>query len=689
MKREEKWYCSECNISIQFPKPRHFISTNYSAACLKCHGVGSFQVPNPNKLIIHPEKPLCKGAMYSPGFFPKGYLCKPFNGGYYVVQALATRYGFDPFLIPWNKMPEEAKNSFLYGDKKPLQVEFENKKGEVYIREFIFQGFYEQWLRDWDVGGTYTDKELCDECNGLKLRPQYLAVSLYGFNIPQLCDIPLDKLYKILVKGKLDTNIPSFVRNSFKIILTRLEFLIKTGLGYIKLNRVAETLSAGEAQRIRIAGLLGSDLSSLTVLLDEPSRGLHPSEIRTLLEVLMELRDKGNTIISIEHDLLFMEVADYIIDMGPGAGIRGGEIVAKGTPEEIKLSKTLTGDWLIGKKKFKISKEFRKPKNWLKIYGARENNLKGDVVEIPHGLIVGLCGISGSGKSTLIIDTLGRALVPVKHTTSVSRESIDPGEYEKIEGSLPQTLLIDQSKAKIGSPLKYLGLEPSIIKIYAETEDAKILGLNENKLKTRCSVCNGRGYIKIDMKFLPDVIEKCEICKGSGYQAEAWQVSYEGVSLPEVSNLTFEEAYELFKGSQSIATKLNYVIQVGLGYLQLSQPARTLSGGEAQRLKIVKELSKKSTKKTLYILDEPTIGQHLEDVSKLIETLNLLVDKGHTVIVIEHHPQVLASCDWVIELGPGAGPEGGRVIAKGPPDEVAKLNTPTAPYLKEVLEGGM
>lgn len=689
MKREEKWYCSDCDISIQLPKPRHFISTNYSAACLKCHGVGSFQVPNPNKLIINPEKPLCKGAMYSPGFFPKGYLCKPFNGGYYVVQALATRYGFDPSLTPWNKMSEESKNAFLYGDKKPLQVEYENKKGEVYSREFVFQGFYEQWLRDWDVGGTYTDKELCDECNGLKLRPQYLAVSLYGLNMPQLCDIPLDKLYKILVKGKLDTNIPSFVRNSFKIILTRLEFLIKTGLGYIKLKRVAETLSAGEAQRIRIAGLLGSDLSSLTVLLDEPSRGLHPSEIQTLLDVLMELRDKGNTIITIEHDLLFMEVADYIIDMGPGAGINGGEIVAKGTPEEIKLSKTLTGDWLIGKKKFKISKEFRKTKYWLKIYGATENNLKGDVVEIPHGLIVGLCGISGSGKSTLLIDTLGRVLVPVKHTTSVSREPIDPGEYVKIEGRLPQTLLIDQSKAKIGSPLKYLGLEPSIIKIYAETEDAKILGLNENKLKARCSVCNGRGYIKIDMKFLPDVIEKCEICKGSGYQAEAWQVSYEGVSLPEVNNLTFEEASELFKGSQTIATKLNYAIQVGLGYLQLSQPARTLSGGEAQRLKIVKELSKKSTKKTLYILDEPTVGQHLEDVSKLIETLNLLVDKGHTVVVIEHHPQVLASCDWVIELGPGAGPEGGRVIAKGPPDEVAKLNTPTAPYLKKVMEGGM
>jgi len=468
-----------------------------------------------------------------------------------------------------------------------------------------------------------------------------------------------------------------------------LEFLIKTGLGYIKLNRVAETLSAGEAQRIRIAGLLGSALSSLIVLLDEPSRGLHPSEIQSLLEVLMELRDSGNTIITIEHDPLFMEIADYIIDMGPGAGINGGEIVARGTSEDIIKAQTITGEWLSGKKKFKASRKIRTPENWLKLYGARENNLKGDVVEIPHGLIVGLCGISGSGKSTLLIDTLGRALVPIKHTTSVSREPIDPGKYEKIEGTLSQTILVDQSRTKIGSPLKFLGLESSIIKIFAETEDAKILGLNENKLKTRCSVCNGRGYIKIDMKFLPDVVENCETCNGSGHQAEAWQVYFEGISLPEVNNLTIEEAYEFFKAFQTIATKLNFAIQVGLGYLQLSQPARTLSGGEAQRLKIVKELSKKSNKKTLYILDEPTIGQHLEDVSNLIDALHLLVDKGNTVVVIEHHPHLLASCDWIIELGPGAGPEGGRVIAKGSPEEVAKLNTPTAPYLRKVMEGGM
>ena len=375
--------------------------------------------------------------------------------------------------------------------------------------------------------------------------------------------------------------------------------------------------------------------------------------------------------------------------MGPGAGVNGGEIVAEGTKEQIIKAKTITGEWLSGKRKFNLSRKPRNPKNWLRIYGAKENNLKGDLVEIPHSLLVGLCGVSGSGKSTLLIDTLGRALVPITHTTSVSREPIDPGMYKKIEGTLPQTILIDQSKAKIGSPLKFLGLENSIIKIFAESEDAKILGINETILKKRCSVCKGHGFIKIDMNFLPDIIETCETCKGSGYQAEAWQVSLEGISLPEVNNLTIEEAYDLFKDFETVGTKLNYAKKVGLGYIQLNQPARTLSGGEAQRLKIVKELSKKSNKKTLYILDEPTIGQHLEDVSNLIDTLRLLVDNGHTVVVIEHHPYVLASCDWIIELGPGAGPEGGRIIAKGTPEEVAQLDTPTAPYLKKVLEEGM
>ncbi|MFW9881612.1 MAG: hypothetical protein ACFFG0_51760, partial [Candidatus Thorarchaeota archaeon] len=433
------------------------------------------------------------------------------------VQALASRYGFDPFSKPWNEMSEEAKNAFLFGDKEVLDVEFENKKGQVYRKVIQYLGFYGHWLRDWDVGGTYTDKKTCDECNGMKLRPQYLAISLEGYNIPQMSEMSLNRLYRILNKVKIEESNPDFVKSGYKITLTRLEFLIKIGLGYISLNRVAETLSAGEAQRVRLAGLLGSDLTSLTILLDEPSRGLSPSEIINLIDILKKLRDSGNTIIVIEHDPLIINNADYIIDMGPKAGIDGGKIVAKGTLDKIKKSQSITGEWLSGKKKFNISNKSRKPKKWLKIYGAKQNNLKGDLIEIPHNLLVGLCGVSGSGKSTLLIDTLGRALVPIKHTTSVSREPIEPGEYKKIEGALPKTVIIDQTKKKIGSPLKFLGLNRLILQLFAETEDAKLLGLDYKKLTKRCSICKGSGLIKLDMKFLPDIIETCEICKGSGF----------------------------------------------------------------------------------------------------------------------------------------------------------------------------
>ncbi|MFX1293558.1 MAG: ATP-binding cassette domain-containing protein [Promethearchaeota archaeon] len=688
MIRKEKWYCEKCDITFPIAKPKHFISSNYAAACLKCNGIGSNQIPNPAKLIIHPDKPLCKGAMYSPGFFPKGYLCKPYNMGYYVVQALADRYGFDQFNTPWNEMSKEAQKAFLHGVDRPLQVHVENKKGQLYTKDFKYQGFYKQWLRDWDVGGTYTDIEPCDECHGTQFRPQYLDVYLYGYNIHQINDTPLSELYKIFNIYSNDNFEIDFVANSFKIILARLNFLNRTGLGYIHLNRVTESLSAGEIQRVRLASLLGSNLTSLTILLDEPSRGLHPSELQALIDVLVELKNKGNTIITIEHDLLFIECADYLIEMGPGAGINGGKVVASGSQEKIRNAKTITAGWLNKSKKFKIPTSRRKPKKWLKIHGARVHNLKGDLVEIPHNVLVGICGVSGSGKSSLFIDTLGRALSPQKHTTSVAYEPLKPGMHDKIEEILSQTIIIDQKKEKIGSPLKFLGLERPITKIFVESEDAKIIGLVQEDFTKRCSVCRGKGFVKTDMKFLPDIINTCDICNGSGYQAEARKVHFQGISLPEVSSLTIDEALELFKEHETIATKLKLSQDVGLGYLQLNQPAHTLSGGEAQRLKIVKELSKKTKKETLYILDEPTIGQHLEDVSRLIEILHLLVEKDHTVIVIEHHPHLLVSCDWLIELGPGGGREGGHIIATGTPETISNKDTPTAPYLKELLEEG-
>ncbi|MHA2287724.1 MAG: ATP-binding cassette domain-containing protein, partial [Promethearchaeota archaeon] len=659
---------------------------SYQAACQKCHGIGTINVPQPEKLIIHPEKPLCMGAMYSPGFFPQGYLCKTYNGGYYIVQALANRYDFDPASTPWNEMSKEAQDAFLFGSDELLEVHYENRKGVKHTYKTKFNGFYHGWVSEWDIGGTYTDIKPCESCKGAKLRPEYLSITLDGHNMHQLSELPLVTLLKIVKYVTLNEEFPDVVYRSYNTILDRLKFLIKTGLGYVHLNRIAASLSAGEAQRIRLAGVLGSGLTSLTIVLDEPSRGLHPSELEALLEALVELRNMGNTILMVEHDMLLINSADFIVDLGPKAGIQGGKIVAVGPPNEIKKKNTITANWLNGKEKFKYIEQKRIPKKWLKIYGVKENNLKGDTIEIPHGLLVGLCGVSGSGKSTLLIDTIGRILAPKKHTTSMAQEPLKPGKYDKIEGELTQTIIIDQTRASITSPLNYLGLRKNFFKIFAESEDAISLGLREKDLKRSCTTCKGYGLIKTDMGFLPDIYDHCEVCNGTGYSMDAWKVKVNGITLPELNERTIDEIYHLFKEEESIERKLSFVIDVGLGYIVMNQAAYTLSGGEVQRLKIAKELSKKSKTKSMYILDEPTVGQHMEDVSRLINVLHRLVKKGHSVVVIEHHPHFLAACDWLIELGPGAGDDGGRLVAAGTPEMIAKGKTPTAPYIKEILE---
>jgi excinuclease ABC subunit A len=498
--------------------------------------------------------------------------------------------------------------------------------------------------------------------------------------------MPLFKLLKVLksLTNRIESN--DFVKTSLDIIINRLNFLIQTGLGYIKLNRVVDSLSAGEAQRIRLAGFLGSELSSLTILLDEPSRGLHPTELAGLQKALEELRDKGNTIIIVEHDMQLIKNSDYLIDMGPGAGIQGGFIKAKGKPSDLMNKDTLTAKWMKGELKFTVKPKLVSPKKWLEIIGATENNLKGDLIKIPHNCLVGICGVSGSGKSTLIMDTLGRALSPKQHTTSVAYEPITPGKYEEIKGKLSNTVLIDQAKENVKRPLKFLKLEKDLVKIYADSEEAQLRGYTEKILNKKCSTCRGKGIIKTDMGFLPDIIDECEACDGTGYAQESWEIKINGHSLPELNYLTFHEVFELFSDYDPIKHKINLLNKVGLGYLVLNQPIFTLSGGEVQRLKIVKELMKKTNKATLYILDEPTVGQHSEDISRLIKVLRELVQQGHTVVVVEHHTQFLASCDWVIELGPVGGPDGGYVIASGPPSKIANLNTPTATYIKEILE---
>ena len=700
--RAENWDCPACGANAPLAAPRHFSPATYAAACLKCNGVGTLQIPNPQKLIVAPNKPLVAGAMYSPGFFPNGYLGKPFNGGYYQVQALGAHYGFDPAMTPWNQIHTEAQQAFLFGSEVELTIHYESRTGRRNTYQGKWPGFYGM-IRDWDVGGTYTNSEPCPSCQGTRLRPEYLAVKLGDQNIYELNQMTLWDLEK-----HLQLHLPSLenppssgarsrgVQASMNTVQERLQFLIQVGLGYLHLGRIAGTLSAGEAQRIRLASLLGSGLTALTLLLDEPTRGLHPGEVDALVAALVKLRDEGNTVIVVEHDLQVMRAADWLVDVGPGAGQHGGQIVAQGPAEGVAAADTLTGIALrTTPKLFDQDQTTRKPGvddqvRPITIRGARANNLKDLTLDIPLGRMVGVCGVSGSGKSTLVIDTLGRALAPKKQTTSVAYEPVDPGEHDAIEGDLRRVLLVDQSKSGVSSPAGFLKLVKPLQTLYAASKDAKALGINQQQLASRCSSCRGTGTISLDMAFLPAIHQPCETCNGTGCVAEAWKVRLYGIAYPDVFNLTIDQAFELFGGKNRLSRSLAAARDVGLGYLVLRQPRYSLSGGEAQRLKIASELSRASpraskTSGSLYILDEPTIGQHLSDVARLTAVLRRLVTEGGSVIVVEHHPHLLAACDWLLELGPVGGPEGGYLVAAGPPAQIAAGATPTAPYLREVL----
>ncbi len=681
-----KWICKQCGEEA-IAEPRHFNPTTYAVACQECHGVGTLRVPNPEKLIIAPEMPLCAGAMYSPGFFPKGFLCKPLNSGYDMVQALGERYGFDPATTPWNEMTAEAQHAFLFGDPRPLDVTFRSRN-QTYTRSRAYPGFY-GFIRDWDVGGTYTDSQICPRCQGARLRPEFLAVKLARHNIHELSILPLSNLRDALKELELDRRTKTIVYNtatsSLETVMRRLRYLTRVGLGYLHLDRPSSSLSAGEAQRIKLAALLGGGLTSLTILLDEPSRGLHPAEVNALCQVLTELRDEGNTVIVIEHDLLVINSADYLIDLGPGSGTSGGQIIAQGKPREVIRADTPTARWLRGDTKIIFKASRRSPQKWTTLCNPTAHNLHGEDIAIPLGVLVGVCGVSGSGKSTLMIDTLGRALAPKKYTTSVAQEPIDPGPFKSIENPPERTILVDQYRAGMVSPASYLNLDQPLRRLFAASDDAHALGITEKELFRQCSACNGRGAIKTDLGFLPPVWTPCETCAESGYLMEAWSVRLKGTTLPQLQAMTVAEVHDLFEDEETVCCPLATALEVGLGHLVLHQPGYALSGGEAQRLKIAKELCRKTFVPTLYILDEPTVGQHMEDVRRLIKVLNRLVDEGNSVAVVEHHPHLLAACDWLIELGPGGGPEGGRIIATGRPEEIAKGQTPTAPYLREIL----
>ena len=703
-KQEESFLCPSCNSEESLIIPSMLSPFHISSCCPECKGIGSYGVPNVNKLIIHPDKPICGGALYSPGFWPESFYCKPFNHPYYTLRVMAKKYGYDPEKTPWNEMSEEAQKTFLFGTKEKFEVEYQTRTVKQGFKTEGWWGPFREWGQGFfkfgDLYETFTDRQNCDTCRGQKLKKEFLTIKLNGFNIHELKQMTFRELKQVMeeIKPEIFENQELLIQH-WEIIKRRIKYLLKVGLGYLNLDRSNFTLSAGESERLRLISSLGSGLTNITILLDEPSRGLHPSEVKDLTEVLHELRDSGNSVIVVEHDPEIITAADYIIDIGPGPGVKGGKIVAQGDLSEISKADTMTARWLRGEKKTdpyqksdimqqKLSIARRHSKNQMIIKGARENNLKGEDCKIPLDVLVGVCGVSGSGKSSLLLDTLGIALSPEKHTTSLGSQRRDPGIHDSIENVPSNTILIDQTRKKIYSPLVYFGLLKPLIKIYLRRDEAEALELTEKQYTKGCTECKGRGSLRMEMGFLPTIYPICDVCQGTGYAPEAWEVKIKGYSLPELSFLTLEEIFALFKDEDETITRyLKAAIDVGLGYLVLRQPSFTLSGGECQRLKIAKELCKKTKKGTLYILDEPTVGQHLEDVERLIGVLQRLVDAGNSVIVIEHHPHVLAACDWIIELGPTGGPEGGHIIAEGTPESVCKTNTPSSPYLGKALEG--
>ena len=673
------WRCAHCRTEGPAAEPDDFSPAHYEAACLHCHGMGRVPQPRIDRLIAKPDKPICGGAMYSPGFYPRGYLCKPPNGGYWALQGLAKNHGFDPFQTPWNAMSEQAREAFLFGEEDvelPPEITRSAFGGK-------WQGVY-RIVGNWDVGGLYTDRLPCPECAGGKLRPLFLDVVVAGMNRQALFGEPIAEVLGHLERFDLPDKVPAWAAWSLDMVSRRLAFLVRTGLSYLNLDRLTATLSAGEAQRVKLASLLGSDLTGMTVLLDEPSRGLHPREVEVLGDTLTNLVSKGNTVVVVDHDPRLFAKADNYILLGPGAGPAGGEVVAAGPPSNVRTNPTAR-DLLDPPVPSRATTPRIAPRKWMTVVKPTENNLMGDDVAIPLGVLTGMCGVSGSGKSTLAIDIVARALTPRQISTSVASTPVDPGEHERIDGAPSRVIHTDQSRTGITTPGAFLGLLGPLRKQYAHTAVAQAAGLGADDLTPACDGCKGKGAVRMDMGFLSPVQLPCDVCDATGYRAEVRRIEVRGHTLPELERQPLFEVLALWDDLDTIANPLRTALDLGLGYLTLTQTVESLSGGERQRLKLVKAMARTNAQPTMYILDEPTAGLHATDVARLITGLDGLVRRGHSVLAVDHDPAFLACCDWLIELGPGAGPNGGRVVATGTPEMVAAADTPTAPYLAEVL----
>ena len=694
----QSFSCADCGVSIDEIEPRTFSFNNPFGACEVCHGIGYKMEFAEELMIPDPSLSITDGALVVNGWQS---VTNKTSYARCVLDALAKEYGFD-LDTPYQDLPENIRHMLMHGtDGRSVQVHYRGQRG-VGVYDVVFEGIIKNVERRYrETASESTKKEYesfmritpCKACKGKRLRPEALAVTVGDKNIAQITELSIIELKNYLDNLELTKNQLNIGRVVLKEIKARVGFLVEVGLEYLSLSRYTASLSGGEAQRIRLATQIGSGLVGVAYILDEPSIRLHQRDNDKLLGALMKLKDLGNTLIVVEHDEDTMLAADYIVDIGPGAGSHGGKVIATGTAKDIMACKeSITGDYLSGRKKIPVPEVRKEPTGWIKVKGAKENNLKNINVEFPTGVMTCVTGVSGSGKSSLVNEILYKYMAK-----QLNRARTIPGLCNSVEGleQLDKVINIDQSpigRTPRSNPATYTGVFDMIRDLFAATPDAKAKGYKKGRFSFnvkggRCENCHGDGIIKIEMNFLPDVYVPCEVCGGKRYNRETLDVKYKGKSIYDVLDMTVEEALTFFEAVPTIRRKIETLYEVGLSYIKLGQPSTTLSGGEAQRIKLATELSRRSTGKTVYVLDEPTTGLHFADVHKLVDILRRLTENGNTVIVIEHNLDVIKTADYIIDLGPEGGAKGGTVIAKGTPEKVAKSKKSyTGAFIKKMLE---